>query len=49
MKNAVFTKNLEMWENVDIKFVTTERGRNYLLSEPNFHTKKFIKLDFEWN
>ena len=49
MENAVFAKNLEMWENIDIKFVTAERGRNYLFSEPDSHTTKFIKLGFEWN
>ena len=26
----------------DIKLVTTERRRNYLVSEPNYHTKKFL-------
>ena len=26
----------------DIKLVTTERRRNYLVSEPNYHTKKFF-------
>ena len=26
----------------DIKLVTTERGRNYLVSEPNYHTTKFF-------
>ena len=26
----------------DIKLVTTERNRNYLASEPNFHTTKFF-------
>ena len=26
----------------DIKLVTTERQRNYLLSEPNYHTAKFL-------
>ena len=26
----------------DVKFVTTERRRNYLVSEPNFHTTKFF-------
>ena len=26
----------------DIKLVTTERRRNYLLSEPNCHTTKFF-------
>ena len=26
----------------DIKCVTTERRRNYLVSEPNYHTSKFF-------
>ena len=26
----------------DIKLVTTERRRNYLVLEPNYHTKKFF-------
>ena len=26
----------------DIKLVTTERRRNYLVSEPNFHITKFF-------
>ena len=26
----------------DIKLVITEERRNYLLSEPNYHTKKFF-------
>ena len=39
-------KLLETMENVrkhkDIKFVTTERGRSYLVSEPNYRTTKFF-------
>ena len=31
-----------MWENRDIKLVTRKRGRNYCLSEPNYHTTKFF-------
>ena len=27
----------------DIKLVTTERKRNYLVSEPNYHTTTFFK------
>ena len=27
----------------DIKFVTTERRRNYLVSEPNYHTTRFFR------
>ena len=26
----------------DMKHLTTEKGRNYLLSEPNYHTTKFV-------
>ena len=26
----------------DIKLVTRKRGRNYCLSEPNYHTTKFF-------
>ena len=29
-------------KNGDIKIVTTERKRNYLVSEPNYHTTKFF-------
>ena len=32
----------KMWENRDIKLVATERRRNYLVSEPNYHTTKFF-------
>ena len=38
MNNAVFGKLCKMWENIDIKLVTAERRRNYLVSEPNYHT-----------
>ena len=41
MNNAVFGKTMEMRENRDIKFVTTER-RNYLVSESNYHTTMFF-------
>ena len=32
----------EIRENRDIKLVTTERRRNYLVSEPNYHTTKLF-------
>ena len=34
MNNTVFGKVWKMWENRDIKLVTTERRRDYLVSEP---------------
>ena len=38
-----FLKKLwKLWENRDIKLVTTERRRKYLVSEPNYHTTKFF-------
>ena len=42
MNNAVFRKTMEnVKEHWDIKFVKTERRKNYLVSEPNYHTTKF--------
>ena len=43
MNKAVFGKTVENVRNDrDIKLVTTERRRNYLVSEPNYHTTKFF-------
>ena len=43
MNNAVFGKTMEnVREHRNIKLVTTERRRNYLATEPNFHTTKFF-------
>ena len=43
MNNANFGKSMEnLRKHKDIKLVTTERRRNYLVSEPNYHTTKFF-------
>ena len=43
MSNAVFGKTIEnVREYRDIKLVTTERRRNFLVSKTNYHTTKFL-------
>ena len=44
MDNAVFGKSMEKVKkkNKNIKLFTIERRSNYLVSEPNFHTRKFF-------
>ena len=43
MNNAVFGKIMKnMKKHKNNEFKTTERRRNYLLSEPNNHTTKFF-------
>ena len=43
MNNSVFRKTMEnVRKHRDIKLVTTERRRNYLVLEPNYHTTKFF-------
>ena len=42
-KGNFFGKTMEnVRKHRDIKLVTTERRRNYLVSEPNCHTAKFF-------
>ena len=46
MKNAVFGKTMENVRNHrDIKWVTTNKQRNKLASEPNYHATKYISED----
>ena len=43
MNDSVFGKNMEnVRKHRDIKLVITEERRNYLVSEPNYHTTKFF-------
>ena len=43
MNNAFFGKTLENVKKYrDVKLVTAKRRRNYLISEPNYHSTKFF-------
>ena len=43
MNNAFFGKTMEnVRKHRDIKLISTERRRNYLVSEPNYHITKFF-------
>ena len=43
MNNAVFQKTMKnVRKHKNIKLVSRERGRNYLVSEPNYHITKFF-------
>ena len=43
MNNAVFGKTMENVRKCrDINLVTTEKRKNYLVSEPNHHNTKFF-------
>ena len=46
MNNAVFEKAMEnIRKNRDIKLLTTNKKRNKLVSEPNYHTMNYISED----
>ena len=43
MNNTVFGKTMEnVRKHRDIKLVTTDKRRNQLASEPNYHTTKYF-------
>ena len=43
MNNSVFGKSMEnVKKHRDIKLVTTDKRRNQLVSEPNYHTAKWF-------
>ena len=44
MNNEVFGKTMDnVRKHRDIKLLTTESRRNYLVLEPNYHTTKFLR------
>ena len=46
INNGVFGKTMEnVRKNRDIKLVTTNKKRNYLVSEPNYHTAQLFSND----
>ena len=46
MNNAVFGKTMEnIRKHRDIKIVTTDKKRNKIVSEPNYHTMNYISED----
>ena len=48
MNNAIFEKTiLNARKHRNIKLVTTEGRRNYLVPEPNFHTTKFSRKIYQ--
>ena len=43
MNNCVFGKTIEnVRTHIDLKLVTTDKRRTQLVSEPNYHTKKWF-------
>ena len=43
MNNSAFEKTMEnLRKHRDIKLVTTDKRRNQLVSEPNYHTTKYF-------
>ena len=47
MNNAVFRKTMEnIRKQKNIKLATTQKGRQYLVPEPNYHTTKFFIKKF---
>ena len=43
MNNVVFRKTMEnVRKHGDVKLVTTGKRRNYMVSEPNYHTANFF-------
>ena len=47
INNVVFGKTMEnVRKHRNIKLVTTKKRRNYLVSEPNYHTTKVFERKF---
>ena len=47
VSNSVFGKTMDnVKKHGDFKLVMTEKRRNYLVSEPNYHTTKFFAENY---
>ena len=47
MNHAIFGKTMgNVRENIDVKLVSREKTRNYLVSEPNYLTTNFFYRTF---
>ena len=50
MNNALFGKTMEnLRKHRDMKLITTDKIRNQLASEPNYHATKFFFRTFDSN
>ena len=48
MNNVVFGKTMDnVKKHRDTKLVTTDKRRNQLVSEPNYHTKKWFSKNYQ--
>ena len=48
MNNAVFGKTIEnVRKDRNIKLIAAERRRDYLVSEPNYYTRKFFSKIYQ--
>ena len=47
MNNSIFVKSMEnVRKHRDIKLLTTDKRKNQLVSEPNYHTTKYFEKTY---